>query len=60
MLYNLVFNMLYNMCYITFPKCLYNIHFWLYNIPSRDGYISHPNLPDGAPAAAALQVALSH
>ena len=45
MLYNLVFNMLYNMCHITFPKWLYNIPFWLYNI--RDGYVTHPNLPDG-------------
>ena len=37
--------MLYNNCYITCPKMLYNIHVWLYNI--QNGYITHPNLPDG-------------
>ena len=40
--------MLYNMCYITFPEqlyySLYNTQVWLCNI--RDGYITHPNLPD--------------
>ncbi len=40
----MVYNMLYNMCYITFPKWVYNIQIWLYN--SRDGYITHPHLPD--------------
>ena len=51
MLYNLQFNMLYNicymlynMCYITFPELLYNMQVWLYNI--QEGYITHPNLPD--------------
>ena len=38
--------MLYNTCYITFAELLYNIQIWLYNI--QDGYITHPNLPDGA------------
>jgi len=35
------------MCYIRFPKWLYNIPFWLYNF--RDGYLTHPNLPDVQP-----------
>ena len=42
--------MLYNICYIAFPKWLYNIQVWLYNI--QDGYITHPNLPDGVTGAA--------
>ena len=37
--------MLYNTCYITYPELLCNIQVWLYNI--QDGYITHPNLPDG-------------
>ena len=40
--------MLYNMCYITFSELIYNnnnMQIWLYNIP--DGYITHPNLPNG-------------
>ena len=36
--------MLYNICYIAFPKWLYNIQVWLYNI--QDGYITHSNLPN--------------
>ena len=41
--------MLYNTCYITYPELLYNIQVWLYNI--QDGYITHPNLPDGQAAS---------
>ena len=46
--------MLYNNWYITFPKWLYNIQIWLYNI--RDGYITHPNLPD----VGALSIKMHH
>ena len=48
--------MLYNICYITFPKWLYNIQICLYDDDNiRDGYITHPTgnliLPDVAAAA---------